>query len=536
MIPDKSVAENFFGRENLLEFLYMTVLRARDGSAGSTLLSGRRGIGKTRFLANLYNLIFELQDDAAPFFYSAGGSLVSAKDFANDYLGGFIRQRLAFQEKDPAFLSGIYSLDDLSGAAKEAGADWAVAVMDEYIKVREEGSDTDAVLNALSAPLRSFQVTGMPVVVMIDDLHIISQFCGPEGGDIDPGFWMPFESSIRSMHVPHIFAGTPHEIEKVYFEGSVIADRLEMIDLPGLDEESSLRLFGALCDMYGLRVEMEPSDFLGVFNGNPLYIKNFLQAARQTGGVLSMDAFENAYNNEVTRGVTYRYWTSVLRKRVKRPEMRKPSLEFLHSLSKKNKPEAPDTLEVISSMLHDAGSVETGFSETVPADDVLRDVINNMYLKEAGLGSAGRTETPIAGRTSGPAKVTAPEKSIPDEGGAGSFIITVPADPKAGLVAIKSFEQIARNYNVPLEAMEKLQLAIADLFSNVLAGDPQAESFKLRVRSMDNMFSVEITTPQKDLELAEQDSARIGAYIDDLKVDSEGEGTLITLVKEAAPA
>ena len=532
MILDKSVSKNFFGRENMLEILCSTVANAKDGRAGSVLLSGKPGIGKTKLLTNLYNRLFE-QRDVIPFFYTAKRSLVSAEDFANDYLVSFILQALAFMGKDPADLSDIYSLEELKEASREFGARWIADIINEYKDVRKEGIEAKIVYNAVSAPYRSYQVTGVPVVVVIDDLHKIREFCEPKANEINSGFWTLFEGSISSMHVPHIFSGVPHEIEKVFFEETLMADQLEIIDLPALDEESSIKLFRATSEMYGLKVELEPADFVGKFCGNPLYIKNFLQAARHSCGVLSRDVFQQIYDNEITIGKTYRYWIFLLRKYVRPLDLRKPSLGFLNTLCGDNKDDSssdtletpllePDLLERVTGLLHDSGSIETGFSETRPADDVLGDIIKGLYQKEVMKGAPDKVSELIIGNESDQVK----------ECGASSFIITIPADLKAGLVAIKSLEQIAMDYNVPLKMMQKLQLAMADLFSNVLAGDASAENFKLWVTYTENLFSIEITTPQKDLVLSEQDSSRIGAYLDDLRVGNIEDGTTITLVKE----
>ena len=203
MILDKSVTKNFFGRENLLEAIYRTVSSAKDGGAGSILLSGKRGIGKTKLLANLYNLILERQEGVRPFFYTVRKSFASAKDFADDYLVSFILQSLAFQGNDPAVLSGIYSLEELREGAKEFGAQWAVDIIDGYMKVREEGSEPKIIRNAVSAPYRSYQITGVPVLVMIDDIHKVREFCEFKGHEIDfiEGLAENIASTISSVKI-----------------------------------------------------------------------------------------------------------------------------------------------------------------------------------------------------------------------------------------------------------------------------------------------------------------------------------------------
>ena len=534
MILDKSVTKNFFGRENLLEVLYRTVSSAKNGGAGSILLSGKRGVGKTKLLANVHNRVFETKE-SIPFLYTARRSFVSAEDFANDYLADFILQSLLFLGKDPAALSGIYSLDELKEAAREFGARWIADIVNDYIDVRANGGEAKIVYTAVSAPYRSYQATGVPVVVMIDDLHKIKNFCEPKANDINSGFWTLFEDSISSMHVPHIVSGVPHEIEKVYFEETLMEDQLEIMDLPGLDDESAVKLFRAMSEIYGLKVELEPADFVGRFGGNPLYIKYFLQAARHAGGTLSQDVFQQIYDNEITMGKTYRYWVFLLKKYVRPLDLRKPSLGFLNTLCADNNDPGPseqisleqDMLERIMGLLHDSGSIVTGFSETLPADEVLRDIVKGLCRREVRHETPDKVRELIAGNEGSESN-----ESQADDNSDAVLIITIPADPRAGLVAIKSVEQVAMNNNIPLKVMGKLQLAMADLFANVLSEDASVESYTLQVKSADNLFYVEIATSQKNIVLVEQDTSRIGAYLDDLKVENIEGGTVITLVKE----
>jgi len=529
MILDKSVSKNFFGREDLLEVLYRTVSGVKDGEADSVLLSGKRGMGKTKLLANLYNSILERREGVLPFFYKARKLLVTAEDFANDYLCSFISQGLAFQGREAVF-SGISSIEDLKAGANESGEQWVVDIIDGYIKVREKGGEGKVFNYAASAPFRSYQITGIPVVVMIDDMQKIRDLCERKGSEINSSFLTPFEGSISSLHVPHIFSGLPHEIENLFFEDNYFGDNLEMIELPGLNRKDSVKLFTSLCDMYGLKVELAPSDVIGTFNGNPLYMKNFLQAARQTGAVLSRNVFQRTYYNEITSGKTYKYWTFLLKKYVRPLDLRKPSLNLLYGLCRDNEDEASsgraelplpyqEEFENIMELLNNSGGLETGFIETRPADAVIGDIIKGLYQKEVLNESPDKFRESIVGQ----------EAKELRESGTASFSITIPADPKAGIVAIKSFEQVAKNHNIPLRSMQKMQLAMADIFSNVLAGEASAEGFKLRVTCRENSFSVEITTPQKDLLLSEQDSSRIGAYLDDLNVENFEDCTVITL-------
>jgi hypothetical protein len=364
----------------------------------------------------------------------------------------------------------------------------------------------------------------MPVVVMIDDFQKIRRFSELNTDESNVNFWTPFKDSIRSHHVPHIFSGVPQVIEKILFGEALLGDSLEMIDLPGLEREDSVKLFKALCEVSGLKVEIEPAAFVDRFSGNPSYIKNFVQAARHAGGgVLSKEIFQRAYQNEVTVGRTYKYWTFILKTYVRQLGLRKPSLKFLYSFCSDGKDELPeeDMLESILELLHDSGCIETGFSETVLADEVLKDIIKSLYLREIENEHPDRVRELLPEKKRGEVK----------ESGPASFTMAIPVDRKAGLVAIKTLEQVARSHNVPLKSIEKLQLAMADLFSNFLVLESIGDSFILRINCGEGSFSVEIKTPQEDLSLSEKDTKRISAYVDDLKIENAEDGALITLTR-----
>jgi hypothetical protein len=71
------------------------------------------------------------------------------------------------------------------------------------------------------------------------------------------------------------------------------------------------------------------------------------------------------------------------------------------------------------------------------------------------------------------------------------------------------------------------------LFANaVKTTETGFENFHLSCRLNENVFSVEVSIPQKDFVLSDSDDSRIRAYLDDLKVESIMTGTKITFLKE----
>ncbi len=275
------------------------------------------------------------------------------------------------------------------------------------------------------------------------------------------------------------------------------------------------------------------TDFIDIFAGNPFYIKSFLQATRQTGRTLSEDDLWQVYIREVTSGKTYQYWTSLLKTYVSQFQLRKPSLKFLYHLCRNSAdtffsgpsellPVELEELEHIVNLLHIAGIVEIGFSEIKLAEDeILIDVIKGLYYREIQKESLNDIKEIIIG-----------EKHRRVKGVSPSFDITIPAASKAEFAVVKSLEQIAQHFNIPLDATAQLQIALIELFENILAKDEFVDNYSLKFKLEEKTFAVEIKTSQKDFVLSDADSERIRQYIDDIKVERIIDGTKITLLKE----
>ncbi len=526
--------KNFFGRKNELEVLQGIVSEAKAGEANSIFLSGKRGIGKTKLLTNLFNLLFNQQNDAIPFLYTVKTAFISVENFSKDYLSNFILQSLAFLKRDSSLLdASIYSMEDLSMLVKDSEAQWAANIIDNYLQLEANSNPMKLFLFAVSAPSRSYFSTGIPVVVMIDDFHKLRKFCELNTEDDNKNFWIFYEDSIRTLHTPHIFTGLQAELHKMFFEETSFGEPLEIINVPGLDRRNSVKLFTLFCELYGLKIEGQLTGFIDMFAGNPFYIKSFLQAARQTGRTFSEDDLWQVYIKEVTSGKTYKYWTSLLKTYVSQFHLRKPSLMFLYHLCSNNadmffsNPSEllsvdHEELEHIVSLLYVSGILETGFSEIKLADDeILIDVIKGLYYKEIQKESLTEIKEIIIG-----------DKRRRVKGVSPSFDLTIPAASKAELVVVKSLEQIAQHFNIPLDATAQLQIALVELFANILTKDESAGNYSLKFILKENTFSVEIAIPQKDFVLTDADSDRVKPYLDDLKVESKMNRTRLTFLKE----
>lgn len=527
--------KKYFNRNNELETLQGIASEAKAGDASSIFLSGKPGTGKTELLRQLFNRLFTHQDNAIPFFYSVSTSFVSAEDFSRDYICRFLLQGLAFLNKERSLLdTEVYYLEDIVQLAKEKEAQWAVDIMDNYLRVKEKNRPINLFLFALSVPYRCYLSTDTPVVLMIDDFHNTRNFY-----ELDPGenrdLWMHFGNSINLRFAPFIFTGLQSELHKMFFEETSFGKDLELFSLTGLNRDDAVKYFESLCKMYGVNIDGELLGFIDVFDGNPSYIKSFTQAVRQSARTFSEDDFLEIYLKEVTTGKMYTHWTSRLKSHIPKFDLRKPSLNFLHNMCgngaetdfsdlHESLSVGREELEKIVSMLHASGAVETGFSLLELADDqILVDVIKGLYHREIYRDPTDKIKEVIIGD----------KHKIKKRHEGNFFDIAIPSVAKAELIAVKSLEQIARHFNIPSKTAGQLQIALVELFTRVLERDgAPPEDCRLKFMLKENIFSIEVKASLEDLTVTDADIEGIKSYLDDMKVERVMSGTKITLVKD----
>ncbi len=535
-ISDKT----FIGRKNEFEVIKGIISEAKSGDASSLFLSGRRGIGKTSVIRQLSHELFNDRSGPVPFLYTVKTAFASIEKFSKNYLTSFIFQNLAFLRNEPSLEAGtLYSLEDLREISGKSEAPWITELIDGYQKVLDSGESIKLFSYVMSVPYKSYAVTGNPVVVMLDDFHKLRKFSELNANQNGRDFWMLIESMMHSGHVPHIISGNQADLHRMFFEESTIGDHLDVVHLPGLNRDDSGKFFNALCEKYSLSFTGDLSEFFDIFNGNPLYIRNFIQAARQAGKSLSRDDAAEIYFREITRGRFKTYWTSLLEFYIPQFELRRPTLNFLwflltndndiamsnltDDLSKKQ-----DDLDRIIRLLNASGAVETGFSTLEIVDDrVLSDVIRGLYLKEVRREPNDSIRDEIIGHKH---EIEQPKR-------APSFDVTIPSDPQSELIAVKSLEQVARHHKIAMDIIGQLQIAIVELFTNIIVKDNTSDdNYHVRFRITDNIFAIEVETPQTghDYSSPDYDQAfnMMRYYVDDIKVEKVMNGTRITMTKK----
>lgn len=457
--------KDFFDRREELTGLFRRVLQADLGAAQSIVLSGPRGMGKTELLKQLFGLLFWTQERVAPFFYTVNPALISAPAFSRDYLTAYICQRLAFRKKEQALLdhSGT-TLEGLRALVENHDAAWATDLIDRYL--RSASNPMDALRVALAAPRRATLATGAAAAVLIDDFHWLSALRiegVPEGQAVSF-----FADALAFGKTPHVLAGNAAEL-------------LEMPVTGGLERVyvRPLGVAGAQARVQALLGSMEaegsaPHLLLRRLGGNPLYLGRVVMRAGLKAKPDEND-FWNAYVQEVMDGALFLFWSAALKTAFPDLRLRRTALAILHKIH--HAAEAP-TIQQIAASFSLSESQASGIAHTLSLagfirgefglfragdDQVLRDVIDCLYLKEMAAKAPRDVEQELRGTL------------LPQKEQTVRFDLTLPMTQEAELVAAQCLEQIGRNLRMSEDAVGQLQIALIEACINAMEHSRGAE-------------------------------------------------------------
>lgn len=512
---------DFFGRKEELADLSRRLLREGRDAAGSAVLAGPLGIGKTELLKQLFGYLFWKQDRVVPFYYTVNPALLSAESFSKNYLTRYLCQRLAFENKEQSLLSldGL-SIDDLYTHVEGRNAVWARDLLDRYL--RSSGDPRDALHIAFSAPQTSTAATGMPVAVLIDEFHRLKDL--HVGGTPDPRLVSLLESTMSFRKTPHVITGNTAAICEMPVAGS-----LERISVPPLGSEDAASKALSLFRAYEAE-GAAPPHLLRHLGGNPFYIVCVIRRACEKKKPSETD-FRRAYAREVLEGPLALSWSSVLKSYFPGLGPRRAALTLAHKINHANEPLScqriaklfsltDDQAEATAQALYLAGFVRGEFGAFRAVEDgVLRDVIDCLYMRE------------LLGRSSYDLEEELFKKSLPKQEDRVRFDMTLPMVKEAELVAAQGLEQIGKNLNLDQDAVGQLQIAVIEACINAMEHSKGTEK-KIYVSVAADGDSLEVSIESAGREFIVQESGEPFGDRESMKAPGRGWG--IKLMKRFA--
>lgn len=513
--------KDFIGRREELASLTKWVTPAHGETARSAVLSGRRGMGKTELLKQLFGRLFWGQDRVAPFYYSVNPALLSAEAFSRNYLTRFLCQRLAYEKKEQALLhlDGI-SLADASSLLEERGAAWASEILGQYD--RSSGDPLDALRIALNAPYLSALATGTSVVVLIDEFPRLKGI--HRGGVPDPRLVALFEDPMSSGKTPHLITGNSPELQEM-----AVASGLERIPLLPLGPESMSLKAHALLTARGAEGNI-PRHLQRRLGGNPFYLGCVVKAACAKSAPDEKD-FWNAYLGEIREGALSLSWSAVLKNSFPDLAMRRSALAAAYTTCHATEPvslkriakslaltdaQASATVQA----LYLAGFIRGEFGVFRATDDlVVRDIIECLYLGEVLAKSRHELERLFQ------------ESLFPRQEQGVRFDMTIPMARESELVVAQCLEQIGKNLQLNEDAVGQMQIAVIEACINAIEhGKGSDDKIRIIVDVAGDRLSVSIESAGPEFIVQESGEP----FGDQTAANASGRGWGIKLMKRFA--
>ncbi|MEK6532222.1 MAG: ATP-binding protein [Deltaproteobacteria bacterium] len=283
----------FFGRKDLISGLCSAATEDK-GIAPGIFLVGRYWVGKTEVLRRVHNELYWGQAGSVPVYFQLSRSKDPAA-FAEDFLRETLKQILAFRTRTPELATHEVSLERLEAELEGDEEDGLYGFIKRHKEAKRAGDALSQLRNALSLPCHSSKAGGGRVFLILDDidesarmrLHgttVLKEFLDAVGRGSTA-----FLASSRLRRIPA--SGLP-------------TGAIEINEMSGLGEEASISMLTELCRNYGIAFDTEILRLASSrLEGNPMYMKNMVWAARRSGGNFeTLKDFVDLYAVEVTEG------------------------------------------------------------------------------------------------------------------------------------------------------------------------------------------------------------------------------------------
>jgi hypothetical protein len=319
-------ADEFTDREEIIGRLTrMAALTPRDLTV-STAMVGRRRLGKTAVLEEVYNRLFWEQDQVVPIYYPFEAGPVLSKEFARSYVVNFLKQYVAFRRKDHALAQASLEPGEIMPLVAALGEPELQKQAERFLKSLPSDPDQYFILEtAIHFPRQLMEshrmgafmgeMAELPLFVMLDEFQEVMRIQredGSPGGAVGLYQW-----AVEGRKCPHIVTGSAVRLitQEVLGTGALFG-RFDFIEFPPLEEVYALELVDRLAHKHGVQIEEPLAGHLVARCGaSPFYINCVIRrAALMQPRIDSEEAVDDLIAYELTQGRIWRDWSGQLQK------------------------------------------------------------------------------------------------------------------------------------------------------------------------------------------------------------------------------
>lgn len=358
----------------------------------SVLLLGPPGTGKSEVLRQCFDRLFHEKGAVVPFFYSFRRSAIEFETFARDFLSQVLAQFIAFRRADPGFIA---MADEPLPAIARAGAAedyaWIASIVDSFTRASEAIDKSLMARFALSAAGAAGAHANLKPLVLIDNAHLLR---GSEIRDelIRTLAGKPASESTASTHV---LTGRRRDTEELTRPDDELLDRVEMIQLSPLTEESMEKLIRRRTERLGIATSDSTVELMiQQLNADLFYTRAIIDSATGRGSLKTFMEFEKVYANEILYGRIGLYFDSIFREIAPDFRSARGALEAIALILEAGLPVPTDAVrermiehgadaDTLLSSLHSYEFLTVGCGfVSGPTDSVLSDYLRAKYREQ----------------------------------------------------------------------------------------------------------------------------------------------------------
>ncbi|MBV7335230.1 hypothetical protein KFU94_44720 [Chloroflexi bacterium TSY] len=295
LVPD----EVYTDRTEFLEYFYEAALKAASRRTMSTVLLGRRWMGKTEIFRRVVNRLFFEQDPhdpkaVVPVYYSFSDDERDPLHFATNYLENFMRYYIGFYTQQPEIVRQELYNSDLIAAYEEAkhthpdpaSIDRILYWYDALLK----GKMTSPTRSVVAIPRRVSDIADSTIVVFLDEFqntHLPQNDFRVVGS---------MQEAVESNTCPHFVTGSAMSIlaREILGRGSLFG-RFDSDPIKPLSEYWGAELALNAARYYQAEVSQLIAPVVATrCGGNPFYIVALIRQAAKMGTAIENEETINS--------------------------------------------------------------------------------------------------------------------------------------------------------------------------------------------------------------------------------------------------
>ena len=314
-------ADEFTDREETIEFLVWQGSTVANDTTVSQDIIGRRRMGKTAVLHEVYNRLFWEQDEVVPIYFTFESQPTTSTEFAQLYFASFLKQYVAFRLKDDTLArldNERIDIEQVVALAESLTSD----PISNYAGAMQYRLNSPKFLlhekleSAIYLPRKVMEYNRArgkpetPIFMMLDEFQDILKIKYSDGKPADVVGLYQWASEGRKC--PHIVTGSALSLitQKILGTGALFG-RFTPIHFPPMPNIHCLELVEKLAHKYTITVPEPVAGYLvSRCGGNPFYLWCILlQAYRQRlSQIISEKEMDALIASEVSGGRIWQDW------------------------------------------------------------------------------------------------------------------------------------------------------------------------------------------------------------------------------------